>query len=100
MILSINNLCIYALELIESGGFHVTLCTSNITIVPYDKERPGYVRLRSLRWSDGRAWRIDRVLHTCQSPDCSYEGIRYTVLICGQEKYLYRSEDSWYVQVE
>ena len=32
--LSINNLCIYALELIEFGGFHVTLCTSNITIVP------------------------------------------------------------------
>lgn len=67
--------------------------------VAYDTDRLGLRKLRGLRWPDGRTWNVDRVLHTCQSPDFSFEGIRYTVLICGKEKYLYRDGDSWYVQI-
>lgn len=50
-----------------------------------------------LVWKDGRQWEIERVLHTCRSPDQSFEGIRYTVLIGGVEKYLYQTKCGWYV---
>lgn len=39
-------------------------------------------------------WDIERVLHTCRSPDLSFEGVRYTVLIEGMEKYLYHRAGS------
>jgi len=52
-----------------------------------------------IKWNDGRKWSIERVLHTCRSPDASFEGIRYTVLIGGSEKYLYKSCSQWYVNV-
>ena len=50
-----------------------------------------------IKWKDGRRWDIERVLHTCRSPDQSFEGIRYTILIGGVEKYLYRNNNRWYV---
>ena len=57
----------------------------------------GNIQPHSIKWNDGRHWDIERVLHTCRSPDSSYEGIRYTVLIGGAEKYLYQSDTHWYV---
>lgn len=52
-----------------------------------------------IKWSDGRVWEIERVLHTCRSPDLSYSGVRYTVLIGSAEKYLYQDKRRWYVLV-
>jgi len=57
----------------------------------------GNIQPNSIKWKDGRRWEIDRVLHTCRSPDSSFDGIRYTVLIGGVEKYLYQSDSHWYV---
>jgi len=57
----------------------------------------GIVSPRKVIWKDGRVWEVERVLHTCRSSDRSFEGIRYTVLIGGKEKYLYYSEPEWYV---
>ncbi len=60
----------------------------------------GNIRPLKIRWADGRVWDVDRVIHTCQSPDCSYSGIRYTVLIDGMEKYVYHEQRRWYVLVQ
>ena len=51
--------------------------------VQVDSERTenGEVVPLAVAWEDGRVWKIDRVLHSCASPDGEYEGIRYTVLI-------------------
>lgn len=57
----------------------------------------GNINPRNIRWKDGRVWSIERVLHTCRSPDLSFEGIRYAVLIRGEEKYLYKTRNRWYV---
>lgn len=57
----------------------------------------GFLCPKKVEWADGRVWEIERVLHTCRSPDMSFEGIRYTVLIEGKEKYLYQSGRHWYV---
>ena len=51
----------------------------------------------TISWEDGRFWNIDRVLHSCVSPDGEFEGIRYTILIGSAEKYIYRVGHSWYV---
>lgn len=65
--------------------------------VDYNADADGVITPIRIHWSDGRAWDIDRVLHTCRSPDRSFEGIRYTVLISGTEKYLYLARNNWYV---
>jgi len=62
-------------------------------------DEAGNVRPLQIMWADGRVWDVDRVLHTCRSPDSSYDGIRYTVLIGGLEKYLYLTQRGWYVLV-
>lgn len=62
-------------------------------------DKAGNARPTQIIWADGRVWSVDRILHTCRSPDMSYDGIRYTVLIGGMEKYLYQTKRGWYVLV-
>ena len=62
-------------------------------------EKDGVTIPLSVRWHDGRQWPVERVLHTCHSPDGEFAGTRYTVLIGGMEKYLYRNYTTWYVLV-
>jgi hypothetical protein len=50
-----------------------------------------------ITWRDGRVWNIDRVIHSCASPNREYEGIRYTVFIGSAERYIYRAGHAWYV---
>ena len=50
-----------------------------------------------ITWRDGRVWNIDRVIHSCASPDGEYEGIRYTVFNGSAERYIYRAGHAWYV---
>ena len=52
---------------------------------------------KTITWVDGRAWNIDRVLHSCASLDGEYEGIRYTIFIGSAERYLYKAGHAWYV---
>ena len=51
----------------------------------------------TISWGNGRVWDIDRVIHSCGSLDGEYEGIRYTVIIGSEEKYIYRAGHAWYV---
>ena len=61
------------------------------------RDADGNIRPKVLRWHDGREWLVERVLHICRSPDGEFDGTRYTVLIAGTEKYLYRDGKQWYV---
>ena len=58
----------------------------------------GAVIPHEIWWQDGRRWSIRRVLHTSESPDDLFEGIRYAVLINRSTRYLYQSGDRWYVE--
>jgi len=58
----------------------------------------GTVVPQRIGWRDGREWEISRVVHSCQSSDRKYEGIRYTILIGSAEKYLYQLGSRWYVE--
>ena len=60
----------------------------------------GNVVPERITWEEGRTWEIRRVLHTARAPAGEYRGIRYTVLIDDEEKYIYRDGDRWYVLTE
>lgn len=57
----------------------------------------GFTCPTSIRWKDGRIWKISKVLHTCTPAAHEFEGIRYTIIIGSAEKYLYKDNDKWYV---
>lgn len=64
------------------------------------EEPPGGIPIpKSLRWADGRHFKIARVLYYSASPTGEYEGIRYTIIIGSAEKYIYRINHKWYVMV-
>ena len=46
---------------------------------------------RSILWSNGRTYPIDRVLNVraCNAARCGGQGDRYTVMMRGQRRYLY-----------
>ena len=59
----------------------------------------GAIIPKKIRLKDGRTWKIDRLVHTCEENPGGgkYEGIRYTVIIGGVEKYIYERHGRWYV---
>ena len=65
--------------------------------VDSEKRENGDIIPKSITWVDGRAWNIDRVIHSCASLDGEYEGIRYTIFIGSAERYLYKAGHAWYV---
>ena len=65
--------------------------------VDSEKRANGDVIPKTITWVDGRAWNIDRVIHSCASLDGEYEGIRYTIFIGSAERYLYKAGHAWYV---
>lgn len=69
----------------------------NIDVI-YRQTGGGRIIPVSLRWKDS-AHEIEKVLHACRSVDGSFTGTRYTVVIDGEEKYLYRDGDEWYVDL-
>ena len=65
--------------------------------VDYQVLSGGAIKPVRIYWHDGRAFNIRKTLHSCTS-EGDFEGIRYTVLICSAEKYLYRIGGKWYVE--
>lgn len=65
--------------------------------VDYNRDQRGNITPRKIIWKDGRILTITRVLHFAFPTNGEFEGIRYTVLIENQERYLYQNNDVWYV---
>ena len=61
----------------------------------------GTVKPRRFLWEDGATYMIDRILHITPAALTKVGGIgiRYTVMIAGQEKYIFREDDKWFVEV-
>ncbi len=68
-----------------------------IVKVDLTNSEDGTVKPSVVYWSDGRHWRIKRVLHETVLSNCASVGVRYTVLIGSAEKYIYRDSKDWYV---
>ena len=55
----------------------------------------GRTKLIAMILPDGRFVKIDRVLHYAVSHE-EFRGIRYTALISGEERYIYKSGNKYY----
>ena len=66
----------------------------------YGTLRNGTVKPRRFQWEDGAIYQIDRILHItpAASTKVGGRGIRYTVMIEGQEKYIFREDDKWFME--
>ena len=55
---------------------------------------------RSIRWEDGRRFKVDRVLGQERSASlrAGIIGLRYTVCVFGREAFLYRDDDLWFME--
>ncbi len=60
----------------------------------------GKIRPLSLKWEDGRIYKIDKVVDVRQAVSLKGGGcgIRYTCRICGKEVYLFDDEGKWFVE--
>ncbi len=60
----------------------------------------GEVRPCTITWADGRKYEITRIVQRIRAASTKAGGcgIRYTVHINGQERYLFRDEDRWFVE--
>ena len=61
----------------------------------------GRVIPKSFLYSDGNIYKIDRIIDVKRKASLKTggSGICYTVIIQGKEKYLFRDEDKWYMEV-
>ena len=68
--------------------------------VNLDVDTDGQIRPRYIRWEDGRVYEIDRLKQRicAASTKVGGCGIRYTVMICGKETYLFNEDNRWFVE--
>ena len=60
----------------------------------------GDVRPNTIKFEDGTVYEIDRLKHRCRAHATKVggTGIRYTVVIGGQETYLFEDDGKWFVE--
>ena len=62
----------------------------------------GDVRPRTIIFEDGNKYQIDRLRQKCRAHATKVggTGIRYTVIICNKETYLYEDDRRWFVEAK
>ena len=62
----------------------------------------GQKRPKKIRWTDGSAYAIDKVLNVCRAASTKVGGcgMRYTVRIEGRETYLFEEDGKWFIEEE
>lgn len=64
--------------------------------------KEGETRPRTITWIDDLVYEIDRVKQVCRAASTKVGGcgIRYTVMICGKETYLFNEDNRWFVEAK
>lgn len=77
-------------------------CRKAYVSVNVDVDEQGMVYPRVIRWTDGLVFQIDQILYKCRaaSKKVGGGGIRYTVLIRGQESFLFQEGNKWFVEAK
>lgn len=70
--------------------------------VNLDVDEEGNIRPVLIRWSDGTTYEVDRLKQVCRAASLKVGGggIRYTVMICGKETYLFNEDGRWFVEAK
>jgi hypothetical protein len=61
----------------------------------------GSIRPLSFIWTDGNAYKIERILHMtpAASTKVGGRGMRYTIVVEGKESYLFEEAGRWFMEV-
>lgn len=85
-----------------NGGFDMpdVQCRKAYVSVNLDVDEEGTIYPRFIRWKNGRIFGIDHLKYKCRATSSKVGGggIRYTVMINGQEAYLFHEGDKWFVE--
>lgn len=70
--------------------------------VNLDVDKDGNKRPRVITWEDGIKYEVDRVKQICRAASTKVGGcgIRYTVMVCGKETYLFNEDERWFVEAK
>lgn len=68
--------------------------------VNVDVDLEGKMTPRLITWEDGRQFEIDRILDVRQAASlpAGGNGMRYTCMILGKEKYLFYENPRWFME--
>lgn len=77
-------------------------CRKVYVQVNLDVDEEGNIRPRLIHWIDGRVYEIDRLKQICRAASTKVGGcgIRYTVMIGGQQSYLFNEDTKWFVEAK
>ena len=77
-----------------------TRCRKEYVSVNLDVDKEGVYDPRFIRWENGRIFQIEKLTYKCRasSKEVGGGGIRYTVMICGKETFLFHEGDKWFVE--
>lgn len=78
------------------------LCHKAYVSVNLDVDEDGGIRPRLIRWRNGRVFEIERIKYKCRASSAKVGGggIRYTVIIRGQESFLFQEGSKWFVEAK
>ena len=78
------------------------LCRKAYVSVNVDIDVDGSILPRLIRWGNGKVFQIDRIKYKCRasSDKVGGGGIRYTVIIRGQESFLFQEGSKWFVEAK
>lgn len=79
-----------------------TLCHKAYVSVNLDVDEDGNLYPRAIRWKDGRVFLIEGLKYKCRaaSQKVGGVGIRYTVVVCGKESFLFHEGNKWFVEAK
>lgn len=62
----------------------------------------GNIRPLTIRWENGQIFEIDRLKYICKAASLKAGGcgVRYTIMICGKETYLFQEDNRWFVEAK
>lgn len=62
----------------------------------------GKVMPKAINWEDGRSFEIDRVadIRRAASLKAGGIGVRYTCFIRGKQVYLFKDDDTWFIETD
>mgnify|MGYP000043517348 CR=1 FL=1 len=77
-------------------------CRKQYVAVNLDVDEEGEFHPRMIFWRNGRSFKIDRMTYKCRASSCKVGGggIRYTIVIRGEEKYLFHEGNRWFVEAK
>jgi hypothetical protein len=77
-------------------------CRKEYVAVNLDVDKNGTVSPRFIRWPNEQIFQIERLKYKCRAASAKVSGgeIRYTVVIRGQETFLFSEGNKWFVEVK